>query len=53
MTANMYDMSGRLMAEKIFQQECTMHLSHLNSGVYYFAAKSERGSVYSGKLIKE
>ena len=52
-TLNIYDMSGRLMAEKIFQHECTMYLSHLNSGVYYFAAKSERGSVYSGKLIKE
>jgi hypothetical protein len=52
-TLQIFDMSGRVVAESSFENEFDYDGSELQSGIYYFSALSDKGIKLSGKLVKE
>jgi hypothetical protein len=52
-TLQIFDMSGRVVAESTFENEFDYNGAELQSGIYYFSALSDKGIKLSGKLVKE
>ncbi|MCB0408933.1 MAG: T9SS type A sorting domain-containing protein [Flavobacteriales bacterium] len=50
---SIYSIDGKLMEQKIIQQNSTIDVSEFPNGMYFIQAKNQDGKIFTSKFIKE
>lgn len=52
-TLTLYDVTGRILLKKDFEEKLEVNIASFNAGIYFIEVKDKRGRSAKGKLMKE